>query len=195
MRLDERTPVLVAARDLNVGDKIAHSDLSQVRVSAGDLSLIPSTEANTVVGQYVQQWIPAGRALDQKMLGDSGLLKEGHVAIGVPLKPGTAPAGGLRSGDRVRVVKAKDGVGTQLTDAVVSTVRESKSGGGGLGGGSGGGDSLVTIIVRDAKSPNGREDVATQVGAAAAAGQIVLELVSRGTTPEDTSETTATGDG
>jgi hypothetical protein len=181
MRLDQRTPVLVAARDLEVGQEITRGDLAEVKVSAAGLSLIPSSQVDTVLGQYVTQQIPAGRPLDQAMMDSSGLLKEGYVAIGVPLKAGSAPASGLQSGDRVKVVRAVDGEGTLLSeDAVVGAVSTEEDGG--RFGGGNGGDPVVTIIVRDTKAANGRPSVTTQIGAAALAGHIVLELVERGTT-------------
>jgi hypothetical protein len=174
IRLDERVPILVAATDIPVGKEITRQDLAVARVASSELKLIAAEDVAAVEGRYATQSIPAGRPLDAQMLGDSGLLKPGWVALGVVIKPGNVPATGLQSGDRVKVYKAVDGAGTLLTnDAIVSSVSSDEGGGGAFGGG-GNGDSTATIIVQE------EGDLTAQIAAASLAGQIVLGLTERG---------------
>jgi hypothetical protein len=178
VRLDERVPMLVAKQTIPVGQKIERSDLAVARVASSDVQLIPADNAGSVVGKYARQHIPGGRLLDKAMFGGSPLLGAGEVALGVVLKPGNVPASGLQAGDRVKVYRAKDGVGTLLApDAKVSFVENEDSDGNAFGGGnSGGGDIEATIIVVD----DDEGKLSAAIGAASFAGQVVLGLSERG---------------
>ena len=177
VRLDSRSGVLVAGRDIAIGQQITRADLTEVRVGSEGLSLIPSSQSGQVLGKYAAQAIPQGRLLDAKMLQTKGYLKRGVVAVGVSVPAGRMPANGLQQGDRVQIIQVTDGAAKVLVDsAVVSTppaaARSDGSGGILPGGGSQGPGAVATVIV----SPQDAPDVA----AASAANQLSLVLVERG---------------
>lgn len=168
VRLDDRSPVLVAAGHIGAGQQIRAEDLATTSVAADGVSLIPASEASQLIGRYAATDIPAGRLLDPQMISTTGLLKQGRAAIGVVLKPGHAPASGLRAGDVVQLIRVIDGKGAPLSDnATVGSVRAPEGG----GFGSGGGDPVATILV-DSKD-------AADIAAAAVADQIAIVLLSR----------------
>ena len=177
VRIDERTPVLVAAREIAVGQLITKDDLATSRVASEGLQLVPADQSGVVVGKYAAQTIPAGRLLDQAMVTQQGFLQAGKAAVGVVLSPGRMPASGLQAGDRVQVVQVKDGeVTAVLADsALVSSVGQTGGDGGGSGlvpGSGSAGASVATVIVDAGQS--------ARVAAASAANQLAFVLLSRG---------------
>jgi len=176
VQLDERVPVLVARTSIPVGEQIQREDLAVARVASGELQTISAQSVNSVIGRYATETIKPGRLIETRMLGQRSLLERGSVALGVVLKPGNVPASGVRTGDRVKVYRSKDGVGTLLaSEAIVDSVR-TEDGGSRFGGGGGGGDAQATIIVRD----DAQASVSAQIAGASLAGQLVLGLTERG---------------
>lgn len=179
-RMDERVPVLVARQDLPVGHEIGRDDLATVDI-AGSAGFVPAGEADAVIGRFVTQTIPGGRALDRGMYAPSWYLREGSAAVGLQLGSGRAPATGLEAGDRVTVIRTVDGEGTVLASDVVVSRVVSEEGDGGFGPSEdGGGDLVVTVIVPNGRDSEGRSP-ATRIAAAAAADQIAVVLLERGT--------------
>ncbi|MDQ1482052.1 MAG: hypothetical protein QOF35_128 [Actinomycetota bacterium] len=177
VRLDSRSAVLVAARPIEIGQKITSADLSQARVASDGLSLLPVSGSAQVIGKYATQAIPAGRLLDADMLQLQGYMKPGVVAVGVAVPAGRMPASGLQPGDRVQIVQVQDGHPNVLVEsAVVSTApAAARSGGsGGLlpGGSTQGPGAVATVIVNAPEAPS--------VAAGSAADQLSLVLVERG---------------
>ena len=169
VRLDDRATVLVAAREIPPGQQITRDDLAVAKVSSDGVAVIAASQAGQVVGRYAAQDIPAGRLLDAGMLNASGLLRDGFAAVGVALKPGRYPAGGLQAGDVVEVVRVVDGAASLLVDrGTISSVHQPSSGA--FGGGSG--DVTVTVVLT--------RRAAAAVAAAAAADQVALVLLTRG---------------
>ncbi len=174
VRIDQRQPVLVARTDIPVGTRIGADDLAVAKIASDGVATIPSGQAGQVIGHYATTPIHQGELVDAAMLGTSGLLTPGKVAVGVALAAGRFPASGLLAGDVVQVVKAVDGTGKLVADAAtVSSVHNPSSGGGTFSSGSS--DTVVvTLVVDEAES--------TPIAAAAAAGQVSLVLVRRGGT-------------
>jgi len=171
VRIDERRPVLVAARTIAAGQKIAEGDLAVTRVSAEGLRLVPADDLDRIVGRYAAQEIPSRRLIDTRMVSAKGLLQQGSAAVGVALQAGRAPASGLRPGDEVQVVSVdQDGTGTVLAErATVSSVSEKSSGSFGSGT-----DPVATVIVKASQAP--------AVASAAAADKVAIVLLERGST-------------
>jgi Flp pilus assembly protein CpaB len=168
LRIDSRTPVVVARQHLAAGQQITTDDLSTTPVAGEGLNLIPAGGLQQLVGRYAATDIPAGRLLDGQMISGTGLLKQGKAAVGVVLKAGRAPASSLITGDVVELVRAVDGNPEVLSsDATVSTVRRPDSG----SFGSGGTDPVATVVVNTADAP--------KIAAAVAADQVVVVLLSR----------------
>ena len=172
LRADERVEVLVAARDVPAGAAITAEDLTTVPVAAEGTELIPASQSGLVAGRYARTSIAAGQLLDTTMLVDSGPLRPGVVAVGASLAGGRMPASGLEPGDVVQLVHVADGEGRILVgDARVGGYRAAESGG--LGSSA----ATVTFIVPEADG--------AQVAAVAAAGELAVVLVERGTPMED----------
>jgi flagella basal body P-ring formation protein FlgA len=168
LRLDSRTPVLVARLPIGPGQQITAAALGTTPVAGEGLNLIPASQLNQLVGRYAATGIPAGRLLDRQMVSDTGLLRQGRAAVGVVLKAGRAPASGLRPGDVVQVIRAMDGNAEVLSsNATVSSV--SKADGGSLGVGSG--DPVATVVVDVGEAP--------KIAAAVVSDQVVIVLLSR----------------
>jgi flagella basal body P-ring formation protein FlgA len=168
MRADQRVAVLVAATTIPAGGQITQESLTTTRVAGEDTLLIPASQIDQLVGQYARVEIRDGQLIDTQMVGDSGLLQPGRVAVGAALAPGRLPASGLQPGDVVDLVRVGDGEGEVIVEeAVVSSANEgADSAAGGAAG------YVVTFIVD-------RDDAAT-VSAVGAANQLAAVLVSRG---------------
>lgn len=168
LRIDSRTPVVVARAHITAGQQITAGVLSTTPVAGEGLSLIPAAQLNQLIGRYAATDIPAGRLLDTRMISSSSLLTQGRAAVGVVIKPGRAPASGLHAGDAVEVIRAVDGNPEVLSsNATVSTVSQPS----GSTFGSGGGDPVATIVVDSAAAP--------EIAAAMVADQVVVVLLPR----------------
>jgi flagella basal body P-ring formation protein FlgA len=167
LRIDSRTPVVVARLHIAAGQQITAESLSTTPVAGEGLNLIPGSQLNQLVGRYAATDIPAGRLLDAAMVSSSGLLKAGRAAVGVVLKAGRAPATGLHAGDVVQVIRARDGAAEVLSsNATVSKVNEPEAGTFGTGG-----DAVATVVVDAADAP--------KIAAAVVADQVAIVLLSR----------------
>jgi Flp pilus assembly protein CpaB len=170
LRIDQRQDVLVARSDIPVGQQIGPGDLAVAKMAADGITAIPAGQTAEVVGKYAANTIPAGRLVDPGMLTSSGLLTPGRAAVGIALKNGRFPAGGLQSGDVVQLVRSAEGVGKTITmSAVVSSVNapgeDSLS--------AAGGDAITITVIVDQR-------LASQVAAASAAEQVSVVLLRRG---------------
>lgn len=170
LRIDQRQDVLVARSDIPAGQQIGPGDLAVAKMAAEGITAIPARQAADVVGKYAASTIPAGRLVDPGVLAASGLLMPGKAAVGIALKNGRFPAGGLQSGDVVQLVRSADGVGKTITSsAVVSSVNEP----GEDSFSASGGDSItITVVVE--------QRLAAPVAAASAAEQVSVVLLRRG---------------
>lgn len=172
LRADERVEVLVAANDIAAGTAITEDDLTTVPVAAEGTQLIPATQSGLLAGRYARTSIAAGQLIDSTMLSTSAPLQPGLVAVGASLAAGRMPASGLQAGDVVQLVRVADGEGEVLVgDARVSSYRATES------GGIGSAAATVSFIVPE-------RDGAT-VAAVAAASELAVVLVERGTPVED----------
>ncbi|MGF1645863.1 MAG: SAF domain-containing protein [Kineosporiaceae bacterium] len=171
--LDERSPALVAARDIAAGEEITADALTEAPVAADGVELIPAGAAEQVIGTFAVTTIPAGRLLDTAMLARSEFLGDGQAAVGLAVPPGRLPAEGLRPGDRVAVVSVPQGGPAREVsgDAVVSTVGAPDADGA-LPAAGAEGDELVTLVVPESQ--------ATDLAAAAVEGSFSVVLLERG---------------
>ncbi|WP_158542632.1 SAF domain-containing protein [Phytoactinopolyspora halophila] len=137
MRADERVPVLMVQSPVEAGEQITEEHLGTTQVASEGTLLIPASQMDRVVGQYSTVRISEGQLLDTSMLGGSGMLVDGHAAVGASLEIGRYPASGLRPGDIVDLIAVRsDGGGEVISQgARVSSVS---------GGGDGGADSTVS---------------------------------------------------
>ncbi|MEO3861324.1 SAF domain-containing protein [Acrocarpospora sp. B8E8] len=103
--LDKRSPVIVAARDIPVGQQIAAQDLAETRVAAEPgVAMIPARQLPEVVGQVAAMDLPQGTLLGPASVTGQHSPREGEQVVPVALKPSQLPARGLNPGDHVLVV-------------------------------------------------------------------------------------------
>ena len=168
LRADERVPVLAAAREIAAGEAITEDAFTTIAVAAEGTRLIPASQSYLLDGQYALTTIAEGQLLDTAMLTPTAPLQPGFVAVGASLGGGRMPASGLQAGDVVQLVRVVDGEGQVLVEeARVSSYHVPDR------ATTGSGAATVTFIV-----PN---DNGAQIAAVAAAGELAVVLVERGT--------------
>lgn len=87
----DRQPVLALARPVAAGSVITAGDLEIVRVSAaGQLSLVPASRQDSVVGSAAAESMSAGSLLTGSDVG-APPSASGQARLGVALKPGQYP--------------------------------------------------------------------------------------------------------
>ncbi len=110
----DRTAVLVAARDINPGQRVESGDLRLVDLAVdGDATVILAADRRELLGQVATARVPAGSVLSPEQFGADSALETGTVVIGVQLAPGGLPIPDLRIGDRVRLLEAAPAEGGQ----------------------------------------------------------------------------------
>jgi hypothetical protein len=117
--------VIAIARNVPVGQSIEVADLKQVNISlAGGLATVPVTEASSVIGRKASVALVAGSLLTSAEIGDTATLPSGQAIVGVDLKPGMLPAGGVAAGETVQVVLTGP-AGTPVGEGSTSTTTDS----------------------------------------------------------------------
>lgn len=97
----QRVPVIRIGRPVAAGQRIPLSALQEVRISASGLDTIPWSDRDRVAQTYATVNLVQGALLTNGMIGTDASVAKGTVVVGLALKPGQLPAGGLRAGDRV----------------------------------------------------------------------------------------------
>lgn len=170
LRAGAKVPVVVVVADVPAGHVVQRADVSTVAV-AGGVTAVAGSHLDSVVGQTATVHLLPNMLLQRSMLTDQPALSAAQAAVGVAVKSGQIPAGGLSPGDTVDVV-ALPGAGTSsgvqpakviVTSARVDSVREDPAQTGG---------SVLTLIVP--------RESAGAVAAASGAGRIaVIEVAPR----------------
>jgi hypothetical protein len=100
----QRVPVIRVAKPVAAGQRIPVSALEEVQVSAtGGLDYIPWRDRAKVTQTYATVTLVQGSLLTNGMISTAASAAKGTVVVGLALKPGQLPAGGLHPGDRVAV--------------------------------------------------------------------------------------------
>ncbi len=185
VRMDERVPVVVAARDIPVGTQLTRADLTTALIAADGIATIPGPSLNQLIGQFTNRTLSRKQLLDVTLVEQQGFLRAGMVAVGVPMVPGRVPAQGLQVGDVVQILRVpKDAAGPAdvkggvLSPRAVISQTTLQSGESRLTGEDQGitmqdGSQAATVLVTTAES--------SAVARAAAADEISLVLLERGT--------------
>lgn len=119
----EKTPVVVMAREVPVGQMIERADLSTVDV-AGSVTAIAGANLSSAVGQRAAVGLIPGTLLQRGMLTSADPIPAGQVQVGVALKAGQLPADGVNAGDKVAVVRLG---GTAASGAAPSAAQASSA--------------------------------------------------------------------
>lgn len=170
-RSGDRIDVLVAARDLAVGQEIGPADLRVARVASDGAAFIESEAAPNFVGTRATTDVPEGTLLNRTMFLAGSIVPDGAAVVGVVLGAAQRPAEILRAGDVVRVYAVPrdnvgGGVGTELAEAL--RVVE-------VGGSDGGGSLGLSLLVPPGEAP--------ALVAAAASGAVAVARLAPDTEP------------
>jgi hypothetical protein len=92
VQVGQRSPVLVLARPLVVGQLLATGDLRVVSMSADpDVDVVTADQSRMVVGQPVSYSLPAGVVLSRTVLGAPQTPPAGQGVVAVAAAPGQFP--------------------------------------------------------------------------------------------------------
>jgi hypothetical protein len=104
-RAGHQVSVLAVAQPVSQGAVLSSSDLSVVRISvSSQLSVVPTSAAANVIGRRVSLALAPGTLLSTTELSAGSSPPPGQAIVGVALKPGQFPAGGVAPGDVVDIV-------------------------------------------------------------------------------------------
>lgn len=105
---DERTEVLVAGRDLAIGEVIGRDDFRIRRISLDGLEVIRPGEVDSVVGQRAVGPVPNGALVHPGMFDDAEPIGPDQMDIGAALEPGAFPRTDLPLGAAVELLVVAD---------------------------------------------------------------------------------------
>ncbi|WP_084965784.1 SAF domain-containing protein [Thermoactinospora rubra] len=166
-RLDDRTSVLVMARDVPIGQQITREDVTTAMVKADErLATVEGGQLQRLIGMRAATDLKKGMLVVRQAVTDRVSPVRGQELVPVALKPSRLPARGLRPGDLVRVVPAPDAQTPMPSkaEAVTAAVDQVK------------GVDADGLVVVDLIVNAGDSD---QLAEQSAAGQVVLVLRSR----------------
>lgn len=122
----ERTPVVVAANDIDAGAVIERGDLRLVPIGSDPgVVLLQQGQQDLVVGQVARGPIPAGTPLSELLVVETNAIPIGQKVVGATLSPGEYPTSALRAGDQVEMVRVvpRSGAEDQAIEVIgVATV-------------------------------------------------------------------------
>jgi hypothetical protein len=172
LRLGDRRPVLVVAREVPAGRVLSDGDLREVRVSVGDgVRAVPASERRQVVGRPAAVPLVPGSLLTMGQVGPPSALAPGEAVVGLALKAGQFPLG-LAPGARVRVIDTGAPAASVTTPAGDSGIAVSRSAGVIAVAAPGSDGSSATVVSLKLASAD-----ADRVAVAAAGGRTALVLL------------------
>ncbi len=102
---DDRTEVLVAARDLEAGEPVASGDLRIERVAVDDgVATVDPSEADDLRGRLPVGPVPAGTLISGGMFAEEVPLGPDEMVFGAALDPGEAPLSGMQVGAPIELL-------------------------------------------------------------------------------------------
>lgn len=173
----QRVPVIRIAQPVAAGQRIPISAIQEVRISASGLDTIPWADRGRVAQTFATVNLVPGALLTNGMIGTDASVAKGTVVVGLALKPGQLPAGGVRAGDRVALysVAGQNGQSGGPAGAVlapVATVYDVVR--------AGRGDVESDQVQVSVAVPTGQAGAVTQ---AASAGAVAVALLAPGDQP------------
>lgn len=100
-----RSDVLVITRTVKAGQVITSGDVGTAKVSAGsEVSTVSANDRGSVVGKAATTTLSKGSLLSSSLVTDQRGFTGNQVVVGLPLKVGQMPAGGVVAGQKVQIV-------------------------------------------------------------------------------------------
>jgi SAF domain len=141
------TELMVTGTALPAGTRLTEADLRAVPVQPGasrPAGTMTRAAAGGMIGLVLKQPVPAGTFLQRSLLTSAGALPDAaHALVGLALKPGQLPVGGLAAGQQVLVVLLRTSSGGAVArpvPLVITTVWN-------MQGPDSSGDTLATVVV------------------------------------------------
>lgn len=176
-RSGERVDVLVAKRDIPVGEVVQASDFTTARVAADGQGVIAAEFLNRFVGTQSATAIPSGSIVNQQMFSaTSDVLPRNAAVVGVTVPNANRPGTPLEAGDVVQLVFVTGESGGGSTqgntagDVVVDAARVVETRGGTSG------TSTVTVVVDQGE--------AGDIAEFASSGNLAVVRLPDGTKPD-----------
>jgi SAF domain len=184
---NHQTTVLVVVNTIDQGQQITAGDLGQASVSiSSGVVPIAVADAHQLSGKRASVTIPAGSLLTMADVSGGETVATGDAIVGIALKTGQLPAGGVKVGDHVMMVLTNS-PGTPVTG--MSTAASSASSGEATTGVLIPRAAVFGVDLPSANSSSGTsllvsvevpQAVAADVATAAAADQVSLVLLPIG---------------
>ncbi|TDC69317.1 hypothetical protein E1200_09030 [Actinomadura sp. GC306] len=183
MASGERVSAIRIAQPVAAGQQIPASALEEVQVGDTGIQFIGWSERAKVTRHVAAVRLVPGALLTNSMIVAANAPENGRLVVGLALKPGQFPSGGVEVGRHVTLYAVGGGqnggprAGTVLAaDAVVIGVGGAGGGGGELGAARLSSDQTsIDVAVSPADAP--------QVTQAASAGAVALALIPDGARP------------
>ncbi|RLV47863.1 hypothetical protein D9V37_17245 [Nocardioides mangrovicus] len=176
-RSGDRVSVLVAAQNIEVGQKVEASDFREVKVAGDTATLVRTTALSAVSGGRALVGVPRGAFITRTMFSKGQILPAGAEEVGVVVssakRPGTVPS----PGDVVRLYFVTSSQSSTAAssynpgDSVVDAARVV-----GVHSGGASGSANVTVVVK-------RSD-AGAVAALSANGNVAMTVLPSDTDPD-----------
>ncbi|GAA2160302.1 hypothetical protein [Actinomadura napierensis] len=174
MASGQRVSAIRIAQPVAAGQRIPQSALEEVQIGDTGVQFVNWSERLNVSRYYASVPLVKGALLTNGMIGRTDEAAKGRLVVGLALKPGQLPSGGVESGKKVTLYAVGNGggggprAGTVLAaDAIVVNV----------GGGGSGRLRSDQTNVDVAVAPGD----AAQVTEAASAGTVAIALIPGGT--------------
>ena len=128
-RAGGKIAVIVTARAVPVGHTITRTDLTTAQIAADEIPAYAAAHMAEVVGKTTVVGLVPGEIIAPAMLSTRPPTPAGSVVLGVAVKPGQLPAGGVAAGDTVMVIllpASTDGASSDAGSTQGGTAPESQ---------------------------------------------------------------------
>jgi hypothetical protein len=156
----DRTPVVAMARPVPFGQEMTAADVREALLPSGtDVSTVPWTEVDDVIGRLAATDLYPGQLLPPDAVRSELIPQDGEAVVGMPVGPGQLPATPLRPQDEVLIIRSDD-AGSTVRATVLQVGPTDSSG-----------RRIVDVLVEEGQVPG--------LARAATDQQTVLVLVAR----------------
>ena len=124
--LNQRQPILVAARTIGRWEITTAADFTTVEASPGDASYLRPAQLGSVIGRWSTGTVPAGTVVTPGMFTTpplSGETESGNVLIELTIPQTEAPFGTLQTGDRIALFGSLPTAGGASSTQLIGILR------------------------------------------------------------------------